>query len=526
MENNLGNTIYQEHCKVKETREKRRQKMANPLNPNHLNKKIISWTGDKKLFHYYGRRYNTRDVPLISKFFLKETSNGQYMTVHNFDTNPSLMSCDHPKSFDSLGLGQNLTQSIYDTVNSGQSIFPSTIQSAVIPLLLRYRNVVFSAETGSGKTIAYLAPLIQLIQQTKVVNSNRNRKCPFGLIVLPSRELTEQVGDVAKQLCANTDVGVATMIGGLPKHLHQTGIDLVITTIGIIESHLNNGVYSLRNLNHIVFDEADTLLDDSFAYETMDLLGKLNINHGQNHDDDKEQCNIESDESHVLNGTQLICASATMPMALDSTIGSLVDMQDDIDQISTKNLHTLHPNIKHRFFRVNRHKKDIKLFELLFESQAQKSPVIVFANRAKAVDWLFKFINENGFNCVRLTGTMDEEERYQSFQLFQKGEYDILVATDLGSRGLDTSRVKHVINFDCPHYVSDYIHRSGRTGRLGSSFIGHVSTFVSFKPDAYMLMELERALRLGEPITTVNANIKAQISQHRVDKWQKIQRNS
>lgn len=199
------------------------------------------------------------------------------MTVHNFDTNPSLMSCDHPKSFDSLGLGQNLTQSIYDTVNSGQSIFPSTIQSAVIPLLLRYRNVVFSAETGSGKTIAYLAPLIQLIQQTKVVNSNRNRKCPFGLIVLPSRELTEQVGDVAKQLCANTDVGVATMIGGLPKHLHQTGIDLVITTIGIIESHLNNGVYSLRNLNHIVFDEADTLLDDSFAYETMDLLGKLNV---------------------------------------------------------------------------------------------------------------------------------------------------------------------------------------------------------------------------------------------------------
>ncbi|OTF83444.1 DEAD box ATP-dependent RNA helicase-like protein [Euroglyphus maynei] len=473
MENNLGNTIYHEHRKVKETNKKRLQKAANPLNREHLNKKIISWTGDKKLFHYYGRRYDPRNVPLISKFFLKETSN------------------------------------------------------AVIPMMLRYRNVVFSAETGSGKTIAYLAPLIQLIQQNKVVDSNRNRKAPLGLIVLPSRELTEQVGYVAKQLCANTNVGVATMIGGLPKHLHQTGIDLVVSTIGIIESHLNNGVYSLRKLNHIVIDEADTLLDDSFTYETMDLLEKLNINHGQNQTDgdDDHECNNESDESHVLNGTQLICASATMPKTLDSTIGSLVDMQTDIDQISTKNLHTLHPNIKHRFFRVDRYKKDIKLFELLFESRARKSPVIVFANRAKAVDWLFQFLNEHEFHCVRLTSTMEEEERHQSFQLFQQGEYDILVATDLGSRGLDTNRVKHIINFDCPHYVSDYIHRSGRTGRLGSSFIGQVSTLVSYKPDAYMLMELERSLRLCEPIATVNANIKAQISQHRVDKWQKSQRN-
>lgn len=215
-----------------------------------------------------------------------------------------------------------------------------------------------------------------------------------------------------------------------------------------------------------------------------------------------------------------------MPMTLDSTIGTLVDMQADIDQISTKNLHTLHPNIKHCFYRVNRYKKEIKLFELLFESRARKSPVIVFVNRARAADWLFSFLNENEFPCVRLTSTMEEEERCQAFQLFQQGEYDILVATDLGSRGLDTCRVKHVINFDCPHYVADYIHRSGRTGRLGSSFVGHVSTLVSYKPDAYMLIELERSLRLCEPIATVNANIKAQISQHRVDKWQKIQRNN
>lgn len=200
------------------------------------------------------------------------------MVIHNFDENPSLMkNIDLENTFEKLGLNENLTKSIYELVNKGEPIKPSTIQFAAIPSILQYKNAILAAETGSGKTIAYLAPLIQMIQESKKKNLTQSKKLPYALIVLPFREITLQVGAVAKFLSLNTDVGVATMVGGMPYHEEHTGLDLIVTTIGLIDSHTSSGVYSIRNLNHIVLDEADTLLDDSFAYETMELLEKLNV---------------------------------------------------------------------------------------------------------------------------------------------------------------------------------------------------------------------------------------------------------
>lgn len=164
------------------------------------------------------------------------------MIFHRFDANPSLLESlkDEDKSFSSLGLNPNIVSSIYGLVNKGLNLLPSTIQFGVIPLILKNKNVVFSAETGSGKTIAYLAPIIQMIEEKKRLQPrDKHMKSPFGLVILPSRELTEQVGRVAMQLAAGTDVGVATMIGGLPKNITHTGLDLVVSTIGIVESHIN-----------------------------------------------------------------------------------------------------------------------------------------------------------------------------------------------------------------------------------------------------------------------------------------------
>lgn len=164
------------------------------------------------------------------------------MTFHSFDENPSLMESfqKNDLSFESIGLDPNIVHSIYGLINHGSSIKPSSIQFGVIPVILQKKNVLFSAETGSGKTIAYLAPIIQLINQYKRSNSS-NRKSPFGLVLLPSRELTEQVGNVAQQLATNTNVGVATMVGGIPKHIKHSGMDLIITTIGMVDSHVNKG---------------------------------------------------------------------------------------------------------------------------------------------------------------------------------------------------------------------------------------------------------------------------------------------
>lgn len=233
-----------------------------------------------------------------------------------------------------------------------------------------------------------------------------------------------------------------------------------------------------------------------------------------------------NDDDGITGGTQLICCSATIPSAIDSTIGSLLDLSQDVEQISTQNLHFLHPNIKHIFYRLDKCEKDLKLIELVKQDRRKSGSTIIFANRTNCVNWIYRFLTENGIECQRLSGELIEEERINCVNQFQSGEFQFLATTDLGSRGLDTTRVKHVINFDCPHYVSDYIHRSGRTGRLGTGGGGClVSTMVTYKPDVYMLMQLEKSLRLGKQIDSVNANIKSQLKQIRADKRAKIQQN-
>ncbi|KAI2799332.1 hypothetical protein BLOT_014493 [Blomia tropicalis] len=467
LEDNVGKTIYKEHMKVKQSKNKWHK---TALNQKFVNKLIISSSGDKKLNHYHGFRYDPDKLPLISQKWFKQHSIGEKMTFHSFDENPSLMESfqKNDLSFESIGLDPNIVHSIYGLINHGSSIKPSSIQFGVIPVILQKKNVLFSAETGSGKTIAYLAPIIQLINQYKRCNSS-NRKSPFGLVLLPSRELTEQVD-----------------------------------------------LYRLNYLKHIVLDEADTLLDDTFSGEVVDILGKLNLQSNSTF--------VDSEETYS-NGTQLICASATMPSTFNSTLEEIIDTEEDIEKVTTEKLHTLHPNVKHVFYRIHKYDRENKLIELIMADIKKKKPVIIFANRTNAVEWLANFLNENDIRCVRLTSKMSEEERFNSFRSFQDGEYDILVSTDLGSRGLDTTRVLHVINFDCPHYVSDYIHRAGRTGRLGSNGPCLVSTLVSYKQDKYMLVDLEKAIRLGTPIKNVDANIKSQISKRWADKRNKLQRD-
>lgn len=203
------------------------------------------------------------------------------MTFHNYNlANPSVLDSinNDDKSFESLGLHENITSSIYRIIGGRKVVLPSSVQFGVIPFILQNKNVIFSAETGSGKTIAYLAPVIQMIsEQKKLQTSPRMDRSPYALVVLPSRELTEQVGQVARELASATDVGVATMIGGIPKNVVHTGMDIVVTTSGIIESHINRSIYRLNRLNHIILDEADTLLDDTFSYEVVDLLENINV---------------------------------------------------------------------------------------------------------------------------------------------------------------------------------------------------------------------------------------------------------
>ena len=140
----------------------------------------------------------------------------------------------------------------------------------------------------------------------------------------------------------------------------------------------------------------------------------------------------------------MICVSATMPSTLDSTLGMLVDL-DSMEKVTTTNLHTLHPNVKHIFERVHKYEKSVKVIELLKKDIKRKKATIIFLNRTIAANWLYHYLCENEIKCVRLTSSMTDEERSHSLEMFQNSKCDILVSTDLGSRGLDTKRVNLII---------------------------------------------------------------------------------
>lgn len=238
----------------------------------------------------------------------------------------------------------------------------------------------------------------------------------------------------------------------------------------------------------MVLDEADTLLDDSFGIEILDVLDQLNISGAPD-----QMC-------------QLILASATLPNRIEDVIGEHVDTES-IHIIRTQNLHRVPSHITQKFLRLNRLDRDAALLKLVNADLTGRRPVMIFANRTPMSNWIYGFLSENEIPCVRLNKTLGPYERLTQFDKFQNGDYDVISCTDLASRGLDTKRVRHVINYDCPHFVADYLHRAGRVGR-DPAMNGKVTTFVSFKPDVALVQKLERCLRLNQRIPDVDGNIK------------------
>lgn len=241
-------------------------------------------------------------------------------------------------------------------------------------------------------------------------------------------------------------------------------------------------------MKQLVLDEADTLLDDSFCTEILDVMDQLHISGAPD-----QTC-------------QLIMVSATLPNRIEEAIGEHVD-PESIHRITTQMLHRVPAHITQRFMRLNRLDRDAALLKLVNADIMAGRPVMIFANRTPMSNWIYGFLNENDLPCVRLNKTLGPYERLTQYDKFQHGDYDIISCTDLASRGLDTKRVRHVINYDCPHFVADYLHRAGRCGRDPNEH-GQVTTFVSFKPDVALVQNLEKCLRLNRRIPDVDGNIK------------------
>ncbi|KUM01862.1 RNA helicase [Chromobacterium sp. F49] len=363
-----------------------------------------------------------------------------------------------------MGLQPDLVQS---ALEQGY-IQPTAIQNAAIPAILQGGDVLATAQTGSGKTAAFCLPLLQqwLASPRAVLRQ------PRSLILLPTRELAAQVGEILRDLAQALPrkLKVAVVYGGVsinPQMMAlRGGADIVVATPGrLLDLHQHNAL-RLSSVKTLVLDEADRLLDQGFAEELNRVLALLPA------------------------GRQNLMLSATFPPAVCALAQTLLNqpLRIDIEQNAATT-----PDIRQRAIEVDADKRTLLLRHLLATHDWDR--VLVFVASRQAADRVAGKLARNGVAAAALHGDCSQSQRGQALADLKSGRLRVLVATDVAARGIDIARLPLVVNYDLPRSPADYIHRIGRTGRAGAS--GEAISFVSADCAAHFkLIEKRQQLRL------------------------------
>ncbi len=370
--------------------------------------------------------------------------------------------------FQDLGLSDEVLKGISD--QGFEEAFP--IQEAVIPVLLSGRDVVGQAHTGSGKTAAFALSMLQDIQPKQGIQ---------GLIMAPTRELAMQISEEIKKFGKHTGIKIATVYGGQGMGIQldalHRGVEIVVATPGRLIDHLKRGSIELRDISHIVLDEADTMLDMGFVDDISFILDL-------------------APEQRVMS-----LFSATMPTEIlrlsEEYLNNPKQFLLDADDLSGEGIDQSYLVIKDRD----------KFKYLIDFIKPTKGQSIVFCSTKYRTRDVAKFLHQEKFNAVAIEGDMSQHRREQSMGKFRSGKADILVATDVASRGIDVPRVELVVNYDVPNQEMAYFHRIGRTARAGAK--GKAVTFVSYSSVGDWNL-IKRQIKV--PLTDLNQEMGIQIS--------------
>ncbi|XP_030061002.1 putative ATP-dependent RNA helicase DDX28 [Microcaecilia unicolor] len=402
-------------------------------------------------------------------------------------------------TFEELGLLPELVEALKETGIT----HPTAVQQQIIPHLLRGKNVLGAAETGSGKTLSYLLPLMQKLKtERKRIEEGTS---PRSLVLVPSRELSDQVKTVAKGIGHHLGVSVTVIGGGrgiykVQKVLKRCG-DILVATPGALWRSLKRNFINLGSLRYFVIDEADTLFDESFIGLVEDILSGAKIT------------SSPSDYSDFEIQAQLVVIGATFPNGVGDLLSKVTDL-GSITTIKSKRLHFLMPHIKQKFLKLKRTDKLAELLQIIKEHaiEKQESGILVFCNSASTVNWLGYMLDDHNIKHLRLQGQMPAEVRTGIFNTFQKRLVDVLICTDIASRGLDSKGVKLVVNYDFPPTLQDYIHRAGRVGRVGSKPHCTVISFVTHLWDVELVQKIETAARKRTSLPGMKTSIRPPVS--------------
>lgn len=368
-------------------------------------------------------------------------------------------------SFDTLGLSDALLRA----VESQGFTEPTPIQAQAIPQLMEGRDLKGVAQTGGGKTAAFVLPLLHKLMADR---KDPQRAMAEALILAPTRELANQIGECIRQFTKGQRIYHTVLYGGSPffpqmKAL-QRGVHIVVATPGRMMDHIRRGNLSLDGVNTFVLDEADRMLDMGFIDEVKEVAASLPEDH------------------------QTIMFSATMNRAIRGLADKLLDAPVQVEIAKES---TVASTIDHRVLTVHyRDKKDLLLHLMQDESLKR---VLVFSRTKSMADTLSKDLRDAGHRVDSIHGDREQRVRQKVLQRFRRGFIDILVATDVAARGIDVPDITHVINYDMPLEAESYVHRIGRTGRAGTR--GTALSLCETK-EGNLLRNIERAIRQPVPV--------------------------
>ena len=374
-------------------------------------------------------------------------------------SSPILPPVSNGVTFQSLGLTDALLR---DLAAAGYKE-PTPIQAQAIPACLEGRDVLGCAQTGTGKTAAFVIPMVERL--AKLPSGT-----PRGLILAPTRELAFQIQRTVQQLGRTRRVSATTVVGGEDMSAQVRGLrqhpTIVVATPGRLLDHMWNGTINLAGFTIVVLDEADRMLDMGFAPQLNQILEALN----------EER--------------QTLLFSATMPADLSALAraGLKNPVQVMADRPATA---------AHRVTQTVHHTSHGEKTSLLLRILAEPGDsVLVFTRTKHGADRLGRFLEKEGHRVAVLHGDRRLSQRRAALEGFRRGTYRVLVATDIAARGIDVANIGHVINYDLPNTPEDYVHRIGRTGRMKAT--GRATSFVTAE-DHYQFRAIEKLLGTSVP---------------------------
>ncbi|MDB4878397.1 MAG: box helicase domain protein [Gemmatimonadetes bacterium] len=366
------------------------------------------------------------------------------------------------RTFAEMGLHSTVLQAVRD---AGYET-PTPIQAQAIPLVMKGRDVMGLAQTGTGKTAAFTLPIVD-----RLVDGPRRTR---ALVLTPTRELCVQVEESVQKYAKHSELSVLSVYGGVPldpqeKRL-RAGVDIVVATPGRLIDHLERQNVVFDDLEVLVLDEADRMLDMGFAPQINRII------------------------ADVPSYRQTLLFSATMPPEVEALARKYL-RKPVVVQVGRRS--SAASTVTHAVYPVPRDRKSALLAQLL-KAEALDS-VLVFTRTKHGADRVVRHLEKENIESTAMHADKTQPQRTRALQDFKSGKVRVLVATDIAQRGLDISGITHVVNYDVPQQAEDYVHRIGRTGRAAKE--GDAFTFMA--PDEIaMVRQIERVI--GQPIPRIS----------------------